>query len=73
MAVEDFITSVEAADALGYTVQHVRRLVRQGKLAGKKLGRDWVVERQGVERLAAARKNLRLPLRISGLRVRHKD
>ena len=33
----------EAADQLGISQDHVRRLLEQGKIEGKKLGRDWVV------------------------------
>jgi excisionase family DNA binding protein len=33
----------EAARRLGLSPDHVRRLLEQGKLKGKKLGRDWVV------------------------------
>lgn len=57
----DLITSADAARQLGYTVQHVRRLVRQGTLVGVKMGRDWVVQQTSVEELAARRENLPLP------------
>ncbi len=33
----------EAADRLGLSADHVRRLLEQGHIKGKKLGRDWVV------------------------------
>jgi len=33
----------EAAEHLGLSQEHVRRLLEQGKISGKKLGRDWVV------------------------------
>jgi excisionase family DNA binding protein len=58
----DFITSADAARQLGYTVQHVRRLVRQGTLSGVKMGRDWVVQQSSVQELMALRENLSLPL-----------
>ena len=32
-----------AASALGMSVQHVRHLLAKGTIAGKKLGRDWMV------------------------------
>ena len=44
----NFITVSEAADALGYTVQHARLLLRQGRLRGNKIGRDWMVLRESV-------------------------
>lgn len=58
----DLITSADAAEQLGYTVQHVRRLVRQGTLVGVKMGRDWVVEQSSVQDLLARRENLSLAL-----------
>lgn len=33
----------QAASTLGLSVQHVRHLVAKGEIAGKRLGRDWVV------------------------------
>ena len=39
------MTVPEAAEVLGYTVQHTRLLLRQGRLTGEKLGRDWLVYR----------------------------
>ena len=36
-------TTKEAADKLGLEVSHVRRLLEQGKIKGRKWGRDWQV------------------------------
>jgi excisionase family DNA binding protein len=58
----DLITSADAARQLGYTVQHVRRLMRQGILSGVKMGRDWLVQQCSVQELMARRENLPLPL-----------
>ena len=33
----------EAASKLGLSTAHIRRLLEQGKLSGKKVGRDWIV------------------------------
>jgi len=33
----------EAADKMGLSQQHVRLLLKEGKIEGKKLGHDWVV------------------------------
>lgn len=57
----DLITSEEAADALGYTVQHVRRLARAGRLQGRKLGRDWLIVHESVARFLAQRQSRPLP------------
>lgn len=45
---EELLVISEAARTLGYTVQHTRLLIRQGKLQGTKKGRDWVVSREAV-------------------------
>jgi excisionase family DNA binding protein len=36
-------TTKEAAERLGLEVSHVRRLLEEGKIRGKKWGRDWMV------------------------------
>lgn len=42
------MTVPEAAETLGYTVQHTRLLLRRGRLRGNKIGRDWIVLRESV-------------------------
>ena len=49
MAGGDLITVAEASQQTGYTEQHIRRLVRQGKIPGKKYGRDWLLTLEAVE------------------------
>lgn len=46
---EPYISTQEAADTLGYTIQHTRLLIRDGKLNARKFGRDWLVVRESVE------------------------
>ena len=36
-------TTKEAAERLGLEVSHVRRLLEEGKIKGRKFGRDWMV------------------------------
>lgn len=62
---DDVVTTREAAMLLGYTVQHTRRLLRTGVLAGIKAGRDWIIDRESVARRLARRANLRLPFHTS--------
>jgi modification methylase len=57
-----YISTDTAAEELAYTPQHVRRLVREGKLEGEKVGRDWIVRRDSVVRHIEVRENLSLPL-----------
>ncbi len=56
------ITTGAAAERLGYTPRHVRRLLRAGKLAGRKLDRVWSVALESVERYLLVRDNYSLPL-----------
>lgn len=56
------IGSQDAADRLGYTRQHVRRLIRAGHLRGRKLGRDWFVDPDSVGAYLASLENHELPL-----------
>lgn len=44
----EYMTTPEASEALGYTIQHTRRLVREGRLQGAKIGRDWLILRESV-------------------------
>jgi site-specific DNA-methyltransferase (adenine-specific) len=59
----DFVTSSEAADRLGFTKQHIRRLIRSGRLSGEKIGRDWIVRRASIEAMLADRDNLAFEFR----------
>ena len=62
MTTEGQLTTRDAADLLGYTVQHVRRLIREGRLLGSRFGRDWLVDKESVARYVAHRENLELPI-----------
>lgn len=45
----DYVTSEDAADISGYHVNYVRRLMRQGKLKGRKFGNVWFIERESLQ------------------------
>jgi excisionase family DNA binding protein len=45
----DLITVSKAAARTRYTEWHITRLLRQGKIAGRKLGRDWLTTSEAVE------------------------
>jgi excisionase family DNA binding protein len=45
---KEWLTTAEAAELAGYHVKYVRRLVKDGKIAGRKRGRDWWVDKQSV-------------------------
>lgn len=64
MAESEYLTSSEVAERLGYTIQHVRRLIRQRRLDGLKKGRDWLVSTNSVEEWASRAEYLSLPLEM---------
>jgi len=45
---EGWITAAEAAALTGYTVPHIRRLARQGRIEAQKVGRDWLIGRESL-------------------------
>lgn len=45
----DLITVAEAAAKTGYTIQHIARLLRNGRIAGRKIGPVWVTTIEAVE------------------------
>ena len=44
----DWITTEEAAEQSGYHVNYIRRLMRQGKVTGRKAGLMWWIERDSL-------------------------
>jgi excisionase family DNA binding protein len=55
------ITVREAASALGVSQQYVRRMLRQGKLHGMRLGRIWLIERSSLRAILEIRTTIGLP------------
>jgi excisionase family DNA binding protein len=47
---KDYMTTEEAAKKMGFHVEHIRRMRRQGKLKGKKVGAMWFILRESVEK-----------------------
>lgn len=59
------LSSEEAADLLHLHVKRVQSLARQGKLPAVRVGRKWLFDRDGIERLLGARGAAAAPLEIS--------
>lgn len=57
---DELLVIPEAAEILGYTWQHTRLLVRQGKLPGVKKGRDWFIPKEAVTDYNIRKRNLPL-------------
>ena len=53
----DYITTEEAADISGFHVDHIRRLLRAGKIEAVKKG-VWLIYREDLERYLAEMKAL---------------
>ena len=43
------ITAQAAADATGYNIQYLRRMLRSGALRGVKIGQMWLIEMDDLE------------------------
>jgi excisionase family DNA binding protein len=48
--------TAEAAPRLGRSERTIRRWIREGRLPGQKVGRDWVVDEDAVAELELARR-----------------
>ena len=46
--VDEWITTAEARFLTGYNAEHIRRLVRSGKVKAKKWGKEWMVEKNSL-------------------------
>lgn len=46
-------TVQEAAEKLGYHPDHLRRLLRAGRVEGERIGQVWLVDQAEVERIKA--------------------
>ena len=50
---DEKLTAEEAAHELGYHINHVYRLLKQGKMTGTRFSGVWVIDREEVERIKA--------------------
>jgi excisionase family DNA binding protein len=47
----NYLTSAEAAQILGFSHDYVRKLILQGKLKAEKLGRNWIIEKKNLDKI----------------------
>ena len=52
---EEILRVAEAARITGFSTQHMRLLIRQGELAGIKIGRDWIISKESLSSFLARR------------------
>jgi hypothetical protein len=45
---EDYITTDVAAKLSGFTEQYIRKLIRENKVDGRKIRRDWILRRDSL-------------------------
>lgn len=43
-----WLTTEDASKITGYNTEHIRRLVRAGKVDAKKWGREWMIKRSSL-------------------------
>lgn len=51
----NYITSAQAAHMLGFSADHVRKLLSQGKIKGEKIGRNWIVNKKNLLKIKRQR------------------
>jgi len=52
-AMNDKLTAQQAADALGYHINYLYRLLREGTVKGQRWGREWVIDQAEIKRVKA--------------------
>lgn len=45
---DDWWLAGEAAELTGYSMEHIRRLARTGRIKSMKFGRDWIINRESL-------------------------
>jgi excisionase family DNA binding protein len=61
---EDYMTTDEAAKLSGFTEQYIRKLIRQKRIDGQKVRRDWILSRSSLERFLATERPVGRPSTI---------
>jgi excisionase family DNA binding protein len=62
---DNIYSTKEAAARLKLSEAHVRRLLEGGQIAGKKLGRDWIVFSLEYKRKRKAKKHISKPVKLA--------
>ena len=56
MDLEDYLTTTEAGEILGFTKVYVRQLISEGRLEATKLGDRWYIHRDALKMIKPATK-----------------
>lgn len=52
---DKYLTSFEAAKILGFTPDHVRQLILQGKIKAEKIGHNWIMSPKAIAHIKRQR------------------
>jgi len=52
-----YYTSAEVAEMLGFTPDHIRRLIMDGKIKAVKLGNNWLIKPKDIKDIKRLRKS----------------
>lgn len=52
-----YLTSAQAAEILGFTRDHIRRLILKGKIKAEKLGHNWLTTPKAISNIKRLRKS----------------
>ncbi len=55
MIKEKLITTHDAAELLGFSHDHIRRLCREGKIKAEKLGNNWLLTEKSLKNIKRMR------------------
>lgn len=57
MIKDKYYTTSQAAAKIGFSQDHVRRLILQGRLKAEKLGKGWIIEHKNLALIKRRRRN----------------
>lgn len=52
---DNYLTSAEVAQVLGFSHDYVRKLILTGKIKAEKLGRNWIVNEKNIRKIQRQR------------------
>ena len=56
MIKDKYFSTAEAANFLGFSIDHVRTLITQGRIKAEKVGRDWMIKACALKGITRQRK-----------------
>jgi excisionase family DNA binding protein len=56
MIKDKYLSCNEAATLLGFTADHIRRMISKGRIKAEKVGRDWMIKATALKGITRLRK-----------------